>query len=94
MVTGRVECRYGEWDFRWQALTCDESAHISAWLRAVADWLESTPGPPLDPRRHYTGPGDLRFTEPNLMSQRSQASLLGGAGSMEAIRIFTKPPQR
>jgi hypothetical protein len=45
IVTGRVECRYGEWDFRWQALTYDESANVSAWLRVVADWLESTPGP-------------------------------------------------
>ena len=72
MVKGTVRCLYGEWSFRWQALTCDSSPRISAWLRAVADWLEAAPGRDhRHPGEQYTGrPEDLAlphwFTEPNI----------------------------
>lgn len=69
MVSGRAHSRYGEWSFRWQALTCDESPRISEWLRRVADWIEANPRtgpwkPDETVRRRPTQ--ELWFTEPNL----------------------------
>jgi hypothetical protein len=65
---GTARCQYGEWSFRWQALTCDESPLISGWLRRVADWLDTAPGQDrMDPREQYKdGPPDLGFMEPNI----------------------------
>jgi hypothetical protein len=55
MVAGQAHCLQGEWRFRWQALTCDESPQVSAWLRAVAACCGGqAPPKPLD------------FIEPNL----------------------------
>jgi hypothetical protein len=57
MVGGEAHCQQGSWRFRWQALSCDESPQVSAWLTQVAGSAaqrRSTPGP-------------LLFLEPNLM---------------------------
>jgi len=51
MVSGEAGSAEGSWDFEWQALTCDESPRVSAWLRAVAS---------------QEGPAPLTFLEPNL----------------------------
>ena len=32
MIQGRADTPSEAWDFRWQALTCDESPHLGAWL--------------------------------------------------------------
>jgi hypothetical protein len=65
-VAGEARCLYGTWRFRWQALTCDESARVSKWLRRVADWLEADPGTDPTKWRFADRPGHLSFTEPNL----------------------------
>lgn len=57
MVGGQARCQEGSWQFRWQALTCDESPRVSAWLRQAA-------GSVTQPRDL---PGPLEFLEPNLM---------------------------
>jgi hypothetical protein len=57
MVGGEAHCQEGSWRFHWQALTCDESPRVSAWLTEVADSITQ--------RRVLPGP--LRFLEPNLM---------------------------
>ena len=57
MVGGEARCQEGSWQFRWQALTCDESPRVSAWLREVAGSAAQ--------RRAL--PGTLQFLEPNLM---------------------------
>ena len=57
MVGGEARCQEGSWRFHWQALTCDESPRVSAWLTEVAGSVAQ--------RRVLPGP--LRFLEPNLM---------------------------
>ena len=57
MVGGEACCQEGSWRFQWQALTCDESPRVSAWLRQAAGSVT----------RRGELPGPLRFTEPNLM---------------------------
>jgi hypothetical protein len=57
MIGGEASCQEGSWRFRWQALTCDESPRVSAWLREVAGSVAQ--------RRAL--PGALQFLEPNLM---------------------------
>lgn len=56
MVGGEVRCQEGSWRFHWQALTCDESPRVSAWLRQAAGSVTQ--------RRELPGP--LQFLEPNL----------------------------
>jgi hypothetical protein len=56
MVSGQAVCDQGSWEFRWQALTCDESPRVSKWLTTAADSL----------RDQRTVPRALDFTEPNL----------------------------
>ncbi|MCW2929715.1 MAG: hypothetical protein JWM19_677 [Actinomycetia bacterium] len=56
MVGGDAQCQEGSWRFHWQALTCDESPRISAWLTEVAEAIAC--------RRDVPPP--LRFLEPNL----------------------------
>ena len=51
MLSGEARSAEGSWDFEWQALTCDESPRVSAWLRAAAS---------------QEGPAPLSFLEPNL----------------------------
>ena len=57
MVGGEAHCQEGSWRFHWQALTCDESPRVSAWLTEVAESVTE--------RRVLPGP--RRFLEPNLM---------------------------
>jgi hypothetical protein len=57
MVGGEAHCQEGSWRFRWQALTCDESPQVSAWMTQVAASVA---------QRRIT-PGPLLFVEPNLM---------------------------
>jgi hypothetical protein len=88
MVKGAARCLYGEWSFRWQALTCDSSPLISVWLRDVADWLEAAPGRDhRDPREQWRDrPEDLdfpkRLTEPNI-----QFRVLGESDLMAVLRV-------
>jgi hypothetical protein len=56
MVGGEARCGEGSWRFHWQALACDESPRVSAWLKNVADAVA----------RQGALPGPLRFLEPNL----------------------------
>ena len=56
MVGGEAQCHEGDWRFHWQALTCDESPRVSAWLTKVADAVTA----------QRALPGALRFAEPNL----------------------------
>jgi hypothetical protein len=57
MVGGEARCQEGSWRFRWQALTCDESPRVSAWLKEAAGSVTQ--------RREL--PEALQFLEPNLM---------------------------
>jgi hypothetical protein len=56
MIGGEARCQEGSWRFHWQALTCDESPQVSAWLTRVAESAAQRSIPP----------GPLRFLEPNL----------------------------
>src|SRR5713101_3284013 len=56
MVCGEAQCQEGNWRMDWQALTCDESPRVSAWLTAVAEAVTQ--------RRILPDP--LRFLEPKL----------------------------
>lgn len=56
MVGGEAHCQDGSWRFHWQALQCDESPLVSAWLTEVAESMIQ--------RRALPEP--LRFLEPNL----------------------------
>ena len=60
MVEGRARTAAETWDFRWQALTCDESGRLVSWLREVADGAAQGCSTPA------AGPGRTWFTEPNL----------------------------
>jgi hypothetical protein len=57
MVGGEARCQHGSWRFHWQALTCDESSRVSAWLRQAAGSVTQ--------QRQLPAP--LQFLEPNLM---------------------------
>src|SRR5262245_62961652 len=66
MVGGEAQCQEGSWRFHWQALTCDESSRVSAWLTEVAESITQ--------RRVL--PGRLRFLE-DRKSTRLNSSHLG-----------------
>lgn len=51
MVEGAGRTSLGRWQFRYPALTCDETSRVSAWLRDAAT---------------DAGQPELSFTEPNL----------------------------
>jgi hypothetical protein len=57
VVAGEASCPKGRWKFRSPALTCDESARFTDWLRMAADWLEA----PVS-----AVPAGTDFIEPNL----------------------------
>jgi len=59
VVAGSARAGLERWDFRWQALTCDESPKVGAWLRELADFLDGD-----DPT---TRPAPPCFTEPNVV---------------------------
>jgi len=60
MIQGRAGTASEAWDLRWQALTCDESPRLAAWLREVAEASVLGRATPAE------GPGPTCFTEPNL----------------------------
>jgi hypothetical protein len=74
MVGGEAHCREGSWAFRWQALTCDESPQVSAWLTDVADAVA----------RQRELPGPLRFVEPN----REFCAVAAGRGTVQVLVSF------
>jgi hypothetical protein len=57
IVGGEARCQQGSWRFCWQALTCDESPRVSAWLRQAAASVTQRREPPAP----------LQFLEPDLM---------------------------
>jgi len=60
MIQGRADTSSEAWDFRWQALTCDEPPYLATWLREVAGASALGRATPAE------GPGRTCFTEPNL----------------------------
>ena len=62
VVEGSATADDGQWDFRYPALSCDESPRVSAWLRATARRLSSPATVFRSPRTSDV----LTFTEPNL----------------------------
>lgn len=63
MVGGAATVENDRWNFHWQALTCDETPMVSAWLRSVADWIDAAGTGSGEPA---AVPTPLTFTEPNL----------------------------
>ena len=58
VIEGAVSRAGVTWEFRYPALTCDETPRVAQWLRLVADWLDG--GDPVQP------PSNAEFMEPNL----------------------------
>ena len=81
MVGGEARCGEGSWRFHWQALACDESPRVSAWLRSVADAVA----------RQGALPGPLRFLEPNL-EFRALAAYKGGVQFLVSFDLEFQPP--
>ncbi|MGW0182135.1 WapI family immunity protein [Nocardia sp. NPDC003345] len=59
VIAGTANCPEGNWSFRWQALTLDESVELADWLKRIAAEAEPDGEP-------AAGPARLAFTEPNL----------------------------
>jgi hypothetical protein len=79
MVSGQARCAEGSWDFEWQALTCDESPRVSAWLRAAAS---------------KAGPAALTFIEPNLGFRLAGDAVVGQALEVDLDLEFLPPWNR
>jgi hypothetical protein len=79
MISGEARCIEGSWDFEWQALTCDESPRVSAWLRAAA----SDENPPA-----------LTFMEPNIGFRLAGDAALGYALEVDLDLEFLAPWNR
>lgn len=62
MIGGTATTATETWTFHWQALTCDESERVAAWLLSAADAAQ-----PAAPGRRPSLPAALSFTEPNLL---------------------------
>ena len=60
MVQGTASSNGTTWNFHWPALTCDEWALLSIWLRRVARLLSHPPDATAE------WPPPLQFNEPNL----------------------------
>jgi hypothetical protein len=63
VVSGEGRYPEGDWQMHWQALACDESPKVSAWLAGVADAIAQ--------RRIMPAP--LQFLEPDLTFRASLA---------------------
>jgi hypothetical protein len=59
VLDGRADTVSEYWEFRWQALTCDESPRLGGWVRRIAEAAAGSRPDPTDERR-------IEFTEPNL----------------------------
>jgi hypothetical protein len=81
MVGGDARCQEGSWRFHWQALTCDESPRVSAWLMEVAGAVT----------RQFALPGPLRFLEPNLEFQAFAADK-GAVQILVGFNLEFQPP--
>ena len=81
IVGGEAQCQEGSWRFHWQALTCDESPRVSAWLTEVADAVT----------RQRALPGPLRFLEPNL-EFRAFAADEGRVQILVSFDVEFQPP--
>jgi hypothetical protein len=79
MVSGEARCAEGSWDFEWQALTCDESPRVSAWLRAAAS---------------NAGPAPLTFVERNLGFRLAGDAVVGQAVEVVLDLEFLPPWNR
>lgn len=44
MLEGEAVVADVSWQFRWQALTCDESQRVAPWFRALAEATADTSG--------------------------------------------------
>jgi hypothetical protein len=77
MVVGRAACPRGVWEFRYPALTSDESTRISPWLRRVAAASELPA---------------LTFVEPNLSFALVELGT-GSAATIEVgLDLEFRPP--
>ncbi|MET8800680.1 hypothetical protein ABZV91_30370 [Nocardia sp. NPDC004568] len=66
VIAGTANSPDGNWFFRWQALSLDDTIELADWLRRIA--AEAQPGgTPAD------GPARLAFTEPNLSFTATRA---------------------
>ena len=63
LIQGRADTGSEAWDFRWQALTCDEGPRLAAWLRKVARVSA------LGGATAAQGPGGLSSPNPTLPSR-------------------------
>jgi hypothetical protein len=81
MISGHARCDQGSWQFHWQALTCDESPRISAWLRDVAE----------SQGQSGTAPPPLYFAEPNLGFRATTADS-GRLGIQVSFDLEFRPP--
>jgi hypothetical protein len=63
VLEGSATCGEGSWEFRYPALTCDESPRVGAWLRDVALAGCSVSAAVGGTARSSA---ELRITEPNL----------------------------
>ncbi|MGH3278961.1 MAG: WapI family immunity protein [Trebonia sp.] len=81
MVGGEAHCQQGSWRFDWQALTCDESPRVSAWLGEVATSITQ--------RRVL--PGSLQFLEPNLTFRAFPADA-GRTRILVSLDLEFQPP--
>jgi|GEM_PF-2489542 len=79
MVSGEARCAEGSWDFEWQALRCDETPRLSAWLRAAASNEGLTP---------------LTFVEPNLGFRLAGDAPVGHALEVDLDLEFLPPWNR
>lgn len=71
VLAGSARAGSERWEFRWPAMTCDESSRVGDWLRDLADVLDGD-----DPTMR---PAPLHFTEPNLVFRAP----LGGRHQLE-----------
>lgn len=83
VIAGTANCPAGNWSFRWQALTLDESVELADWLKRVAAEAEPDGEP-------AAGPARLTFTEPNLGLTATRS---GGAVELAiALDLEFSPP--
>ena len=81
MVGGQAHCQEGSWRFHWQALQCDESPLVSAWLAEVAGSMT----------QQRAMPEPLRFIEPNL-TFRAYPQDAGRVQIMVSFDLEFQPP--
>lgn len=91
MVKGAVTFEGESWSFHWQALTCDETPMVSAWLRSAADWIDATDTGEGLPAAM---PTPLFFTEPNLAFRLAPSHVADHAEVQIQLRQEFRLPSR